>query len=89
MKRVRVRSWAELDALPADEWVEVVGGVDLRVIDGTRSGRRREVVIPVGRKVARSLAPRLGEVLEARVRGTDIVLIRRRARGRPSRGPSA
>ena len=80
MKRIRARSWQDLDALPEGEWVEVVGGLDLEVVDATGPRRPARVVIPLGPEVARSLKPRTGEVLEATVKGRSLELVRRRSR---------
>lgn len=84
MRRVKVSSWEELDTLPEGEWVEVVGGLDIEVVDKTTRRRAKRLVIPLKPEVARSLRPGHGEVLEARMRGRNLELTRRRARSKAS-----
>ena len=80
MKRIRATAWDDLDAIPEGEWVEVVGGLDLKVTHpkNTRVGAR--VVIPLNPADARALRPRKGEILEAPVRGRNLELVRGRSK---------
>jgi hypothetical protein len=80
----RIRTWEELEALPKGKWVEI-GGIDFEVVDEAKGPRRpARVVIPLAAKVARSLRPLPGEVLEAKVKGRSLELVRRRARPKKS-----
>ena len=84
MKLRQIRSWEDLEALPEDQWVEVEEGMDVKFIDRTSRGAGAHVEIPLKPAVARSLAPSKGEVLEATVRGNRLILVRRKAKSRPS-----
>jgi len=78
MKRVRAKSWQELDSLPEGEWVEVVGGLDIEVTDATGQSGEERIVIPLKPSDARRLRPGKGEVLEARLHPKSVELVRRR-----------
>lgn len=86
MRRVKAKTWEDLDALPEAEWVEVVGGLDIEVFDRTTGGLSARVVIPLKPADARRLKPRRGEVLEATLRGRNLELVRRKP-GRAARHP--
>lgn len=55
MKRVKVKNWEELDALPEGEWVEVVGGLDLEVIDLTT--RKKGAAVTIRPKASAARGP--------------------------------
>jgi len=89
MKRRPLRTWEELEALQEGKWVEVKDGIQVTWVDLTRGSRRARITIPLGRHLAKSLAPRKGEILEARVKGDELVLERRVAPRKPARTRSA
>jgi len=59
--------------------MEVDGPRDIEVFDAPGPHGRARLVIPLDPEVARSLTPREGEVLGARIRGRHVELGRRRA----------
>jgi hypothetical protein len=86
MKRVRIRSAEELDALPEGEWVEVVGGMNVRFIDETLRPQKDKLVVPLSKAAAAQFAPRRGERLTARVSKGKLIVERHgptRRRSRP------
>ena len=87
MRKVRIQSRADLEALPEGEWVEVPRGIEFdAIIDDSGAPDRRRVVIPLDADTARRLRPRAGEVLEATMKGSQLELVRRRTqRRKPSR----
>jgi hypothetical protein len=78
MKRVRIHSWNDLEALPEGEWVEVEEGLKFKFVRAPRARRGTRAVIPIGRRMARSLKPRAGEILKAEIKGDKLVLERRK-----------
>jgi len=74
MRKVRIRSMADIDALPEGEWVEVPDGMKWLVPEKYRRPANREVVIPLPRGAKKKLNARAGDVLEARVSGESIVV---------------
>jgi hypothetical protein len=79
MTKRRIRSVQDLEALPEGEWVKVAG-MDVEWVEEPPRGRSARVVIPLDANIASSLAPRPGEVLEARLKGRQLELVRRRRR---------
>ncbi len=77
MTKRRIRSAEDLEALPEGEWVEVAG-MDVEWVEEPPRGRSARVVIPLDPNIASSLSPRSGEVLEARLKGENLELVRRR-----------
>ena len=82
MKVKRITTREQLESLPEGRWIEVEEGMEFDVVDLTSRRRPARVVIPLKAEVARSLRPRQGEVLEARLRGRNVELTRRRTRAR-------
>jgi len=85
MKRVRIKSAEDLEALPEGEWVEVVGGMRHRFVDETIRVEKGSLIVPLSRELRREFKPSPGEPLEARVRNGKLVVKRRgRAKTRKS-----
>jgi len=77
MVHKRIRTWEEAQALPKGKWIEV-DGMDIVFVKAPRPRRRVRVVIPLDPKVARTIAPNSSEVLEAKLAGRNLELVRRR-----------
>lgn len=81
MRRVRIRSWKDYEALPEDEWVEIVGGIRFRIVHATAlrisSGR---VVVEVPKYLVRDLRLKPGEKLSGRVERGRLIISRRAGR---------
>lgn len=86
MRRVRFRSWKEYDALPENEWVEIVGGMPFRFVHATTlrisSGK---VVVEVPKYLVRDLRLKPGDKLFGRVERGQLIISRRAARGAPKK----
>jgi hypothetical protein len=89
MKARTLRTWEDLEALPEGQWVQVEGGISVQWIDKTTPRRRARVVIPITRRLAKSLTPKKGEILEAQVEGDRLVLVRRKGRRKTARSRGA
>ena len=83
MKRIKASIWEDLDVVPEGEWVYVPGGLDVEVIPPGPRPRAARLTVPVTATAAASLSPRPGEILEARVKGKTVELVRRRKSRRP------
>lgn len=77
MRKVRIRSMKEFDALPEGEWVEVVGGMKWKVPGEGVRVEKGELVIRLPRQVRKSFKAKPGEALEARLSGESLVVTRR------------
>ena len=84
MRKVRIRSMADFDALPEGEWVEVPDGMKWLVPAEFARIATREVVIRLPRGAKKKLNARPGDILEARVSGESIVVTPKRTK-RPRR----
>lgn len=87
MRRVRLRSWADFDALPEGEWVEVVGGMPVTFTYETHlkaeSGR---LLLRIPTSVRKRFKLREGEDLHVSfANGTLVARRRAKRRGRPGR----
>jgi hypothetical protein len=76
MKRVRIQSVEDLEALPEDEWVEVVGGMKFRWAKEPMHVEGRKLVVPLPAGVRRQFRPKKGEVLRARLSNGDLIVER-------------
>ncbi len=85
MRKVRIRSMADIDALPEGEWVEVPDGMRWLVPKGFVRKADREVVIRLPRGATKKLNARPGDVLEAQVSGESIIVTPSRSK-RPRGG---
>ena len=85
MKKVRIQSVEDLEALPADEWVEVEGGMKFRWGKGPKRVQGRLLVVPLPPKVRKQLGAREGEVLNVRLSKHNLIVTRRGERTAPSR----
>jgi hypothetical protein len=89
MRKVRIRSMEDFDALPEGEWFEVRGGMKRKAGRAAIRIEDDHLVVPLPREVQAQFKASRGERLEARVsKGTLIVRhkagkgTRRRARTR-------
>jgi hypothetical protein len=83
MRRVTIRSMGDLDALPENEWVEVVGGMKFTsYYQGVRL-RDGDILVPLSADLRRAYRLKEGERLDARVAG-DVLIVRRKG-ARPRR----
>ena len=80
MRKVRVDSMADFDALPEGEWVEVPDGMKWLVPENPVRIERGKLVIPLPRGAKKALNARMGDVLEARFAGKSIVVSARRTK---------
>lgn len=80
MKRVRIRSMEDLEALPEDEWVEVIGPM---IAKPRRRGIRVEdgrLIVPLAKDLAAQIRPRKGERLRATMTKSELTVVRRNAK---------
>jgi hypothetical protein len=83
MKRVKIRSVEDFEALPENEWVEVVGGMKVTwVEDTTVSVKGRKLVVPLPEVARKNFKRKKGEALRARIEGSDLIVERRRRQPR-------
>jgi len=77
MKKVRVRSMADFDALPEGEWVEVVGGMKWKVPEEPVRVEKGQLVIQIPKGVRKAFKAKPGDALEAQLSGKALVVTRR------------
>ena len=84
MKRVRIRSVEDLEALPEDEWVKVIGGINAKWVEEPEIEVDGEtLIVPLPPRIRRQFKLGKGEVLQARIsRGNLIVELEQRQRAR-------
>lgn len=88
MKRVHIQSVEDLEGLPEDEWVEVVGGMRFRWANAPIHMEGRKLIVPLPSKVRKQFRPRKGEVLHVRLTKGSLVVERATARrSKPSSRP--
>jgi len=76
MKRLYRPGVEELNAVPEDEWVEVVGGIQFRWADEKIHLKGSDLVVPLPASVRKKFRPKEGEVLRARVKAGAVVIQR-------------
>lgn len=85
MRKVRVRSMEDYDALPEGEWVEVVGRMKWDVPDPGIRVENGLLIVPLSRDVEAQLKPRSGEKLWARVSRSKLIVERKSESKAPGR----
>lgn len=84
MKKVRIQSVEDLEALPSNEWVEVEGGMKFRWAKGPKRPQGRLLVVPLPPKVRKQFGAREGEILDVRLSNNNL-LVTRKGEGKPPR----
>ena len=79
MVHKRIRTLAELQALPEGKWIEI-DGMDIEFVTSPKRRASKRVLIPLEPSVAKRLVTSKGEVLEARVKGKNLEVVRKRVR---------
>lgn len=77
MKRVRIRSAEDLDALPEGEWVEVVGGMKFTSVYGPFRVDEDKLVVELPEHVQKRFKRRSDQELHARITKGELIVTRR------------
>jgi hypothetical protein len=75
MKRVRIQSVEDLEALPEQEWVEVVGGMKFRWANAPMRVEGPKLVVPLPANVRKQFKARKGESLRATVTKSELIVV--------------
>jgi hypothetical protein len=76
MRKVKIESVADFDALPEGEWVEVPDGLKVELVFGKEwdDGNGDRLVINVPRDIARRIKGMKGRRLKARFTGRRLIV---------------
>jgi hypothetical protein len=79
MKRVRLRSVEDVEGLPEDEWVEVVGGMKFTSTDETIRVENEALIVPLPENVRKRFRKGANEDLRAKISKGILIVTRHRA----------